>query len=473
MDTSQRAEVMALESIDHSRHQLHLRFRVDALRFTTTYWYGDVDLHGLRRRFGDAFMDKVLFHIAAFEANKLASLEPHTFDLGPYAKHHTEAFEELWRTIFRKVWAQWRYENDRPDYTGPVFASTAVADSVDAVESPQTAESAEVLAFCGGGKDSLVALGLLEGAGIPYASYAYSSSIYGRADEQHTLIDRLVDHCAPVRHHRQWIYEDFMDSPVLQLGDTAPRTLTAAETPASMFGALPVLLEHGYRHMALAHEASANTGNLIWNATGEDVNHQWGKSLEAERLLDGYLRRELLADGRYFSLLQPIFDPVIFFLLNRHPEAVRATHSCNVAKPWCEQCAKCAYVYMGYMAYLPTEVVAGMFQHRLFERPETQEDYRMMIGATDHTPFECIGQVDESRLALELCRRKGLEGAALDTYAAHVSSLDVGSILERHFQVDTGLDTLPPSIATGVIPQMESAARGARDHVERLLSRNP
>jgi len=42
----------------------------------------------------------------------------------------------------------------------------------------------ELLAFCGGGKDSLVAMNLLERAGPPFATLAYSHSIYGAADHQ-------------------------------------------------------------------------------------------------------------------------------------------------------------------------------------------------------------------------------------------------------------------------------------------------
>jgi len=463
-------DVIAIEGVDHSRRQLHMRFRVDDLRFATTYWYDDVDFAELERCYGEPFIEKVLFHIAAFEANKLASLQPRVLDLGPYAGHHTERFEQLWRTVFRHAWAQWRFENDLPNYAGPALASSPRTASCVAAVDVTPRGATEVLAFCGGGKDSLVALKLLDAAGIPYASYAYSSSIYGGAADQHARIARLLGQCGPTRQHRQWIHDDFLDSPVLELAGGGVRTLAAAETPASMFAAVPVLLQHGYRYMALAHEASANAGNLIWEATGEDVNHQWGKSLAAEQLLDAYLRDELLANGRYFSLLQPIHDPVIFHSLNRFPAEVELAHSCNVAKPWCQRCPKCAYVYLGYMAYLPAEVVERIFGDRLLDRPELRESFRLMMGAGSRTPFECIGQVDDTRLAFELCRRKGLRGAAIDAYADHVPRLDVEPILRRYFRVDRELTTIPRHIAAGVLPRMEQMARAAEEHVRGVLS---
>ena len=66
---------------------------------------------------------------------------------------------------------------------------------------------------------------------------------------------------------------------------SASASVTAAETPASLFGALPLALARGCTELVVAHERSADVGNLVWDRTGEEINHQWGKSLEAERRL--------------------------------------------------------------------------------------------------------------------------------------------------------------------------------------------
>ncbi len=456
---------LAITDLSRRGNQLWMAFDIDGLRFTTSYWYGDVDLEALEQRYGAEAMRKLYFHIAAFEVNKLGSLQPDILDLGPFADLHTPAFERVWRRVFEKVWAQWRYEHDLPDYRGPAFASEPRAATVAAV----TAEAGdvEVLSFCGGGKDSLVAAKLLEGASVPYSSLAYSSSSYGQAAPQHALIDGLLDRCAPVRRHKQWTYDDFMDSPVLELTGAAT-SLTAAETPASIFGALPLVLAHGYRYLALAHEASANAGNLIWDATGEDVNHQWGKSLEAEQLLSDYVQAELVGNVGYFSVLQPIHDPVIFYLLNRDLDAVPLTHSCNVAKPWCWRCPKCAYVWLGYMAYLPREVVEPLLAQRPFEVPDNQLHYRRMLGLEDHTPFECIGQVDEARLAFELCRRKGYVGPAMDTFINEVQIDDLDGIVRKYLAVDGDQPGIPEPIRAAIVEQMKQAAAAATEYIRGL-----
>lgn len=458
-------ERITLLSWSRGRRQLAFHFGADALRFNTTYWYGDVDLPALEARHGVDAMERLYAHIAAFELNKLVSLAPREIDLGPFARHLTPRLEAVWREVLHRVWAQWRYEHKRPDYAGPLFVSRPA----DALIEPMAHAIGEVeaLAFCGGGKDSLVALKLMERAGVVFDSLAYAVSHYGPAVTQHGLIDGLLNHCKPRQRRRMWVYDDFLDSPVLAAGEVeGVASLTAAETPSSVFAALPLVLQHGYRWLVLGHEASANAGNLVWDATGEEVNHQWGKSLAAERLLAEYIQTVLVEHARYFSVLQPVFDPVIFSLLADDIDAVPSTHSCNVAKPWCERCPKCAYVYLGYLAWLPVETVRGMFRSHLFDTPANVAHYRAMLGLTDHTPFECIGQVDEVRLFFEMCHRKGVGGAAMDVYRAAVPALDWRPIAARHCAV--GSDALPDGFA-GVLPGLQAAAARARDGIAALM----
>lgn len=398
-----------LDEIVRSRNQVSLIYGVDDLRFCTSYWYEDVVLDALEVRFGAPYLRKLLFHLLAFEANKAVSLKPERLDPGPYADLVTPAFAELWRTVVRNVWGQWRYENDLPGYAGP-----HVEVAGDGAPGPVAHEVGDVpvLSFCGGGKDSLVAGRMLEAAGIPYASFAYSSSVYGAADKQHRLLDGLVDRLKVARRHRQWIFDDFLDAPVLRLRpDLGVRTLTAAETPSSVFAGLPVALANGYELLGVAHERSADFGNLVWH--GEEINHQWGKSLAAERLLQHYVHAELATTVTYASLFKPLGDVAIFAALRGMTDAVPATHSCNVDKPWCERCAKCAYVWINYMAFLPVELVEGMFRTNLLDTPGNEVHFRELLGLAEHTPFECVGRVDEARIAFALARRKGVTGRAM------------------------------------------------------------
>lgn len=450
-----------------------MSFGFDELAFRTVYWYPDIDLDALDRRYGRDFMERVHVHSALFELNKLASLRPRVLDLGPYARHHTRALEELWRAVYRGVWAQWRYENDLPDEPGPAFLGAPVAAHARPVARDHRTDA--VLLFCGGGKDSLVAMKLLERAEVPFAVHAYASSTYGTAAPQLALIDALLGRAlgrgAARPRHRQIVLDDFFDAPVLALyGDElGVHTLTAAETPSSVFAALPILLARGYAHAVLGHEASANRGNLVWPRTGEDVNHQWGKSLAAERLLDAYIRQELIADAGVFSVLMPIHDVVIFELLRRDLDALSATHSCNQRKPWCCRCAKCAYVWLGYRGHLPAAPVDAMFAEDLLEVSANAGFFRDLVGLGAHTPFECVGQVDESRLALRLCHARGLLGPAGAALARSLPALDLAPLLDRFLAVDMTGARIPAALAPAIEPQMRAAADSARQRITATL----
>lgn len=436
-----------------SRHQLSLEFGIDDLRFAASYWYGDVDLVSLEERFGAECLQRLYFHIAAFTANSLVSLRPALFDPGPFGRFCTAEFWSLWTDVVRGVWAQWRFEHDLPDYTGPDLVtgpSRSPARPVSAA-TQRPPEGPEALAFFGGGKDSVVSLRLLERAGVRCDTLVYSSSTYGSADRQHALCDDLLDSLGsePADRRRVWSYDDVLGSPVLRLSpQIGSSTLTSAETPASMFVALPLVLQHGYTRLCLGHERSADSGNVVWERTGESVNHQWGKSTECEELLARYLRTELVDDCFYFSPLKPVHDPLILSMLAADPAPVPFTHSCNVAKPWCGRCAKCAYVWLSYRAYLEPEVVAKTFPGlgNLLDVAENQVWFRGLLGLADHTPFECVGGVEETVLAFELCRRRGVRGAAMTVFEEQVPRVEVEALLLRYLDVHRLGETIPPEL---------------------------
>jgi hypothetical protein len=463
-----KKRTVRFDKLTRAKNQISMTFSVDDLRFETAYWYNDVNLFHLEDKFGREYMNKVYFHIMAFEGNKLVSLNPEMIDLGDYARFHTSEFESLWKKILHKVWAQWRYENHLPYHEAPVFKSSPADISVTPIDNQNG--PVEMLCFCGGGKDSLVAMKLLDRTEFQYSSLAYSSSVYGTSQHQHDLISRLLRHGNPHQRHQLWIYDSFIDSPVLKLyPEYRIKHLTAAETPASIFASLPIVLQHGYSHIVLAHERSANVGNLVWKITGEDVNHQWGKSFEAELLINEYLQNKFIKNFSYFSLLQPIYDVIIFNLLRRDASAVVDTHSCNIQKPWCCRCPKCAYVWLNYMAYLPSDLINLIFKTNLFDIDDNQQWFYEMLGLGDHIPFECIGQVAESRLAFELCKKKGLTGKAMDMYMKHFPNLETKSILDKYLNVAPGQSAIPPAVATHIVPQMQKAAKEAHLYIKEIM----
>lgn len=442
-----------LDEASASGAHLTVPYGVDGHRFTTSLWWEGVDLDAVGLEIGPGPMRRLVFHIAAFEAMKATSLRPDVVDLGPYADLGTASFRSLWSTVQHHVWAQWRFEHDVADWPGPTILGEPAPPAVPIAPREQERRT---LLFCGGGKDSLVAARVLEEAGIPYTSYAYSHSAYGRPGPQHELIDGLLDHLAPTARLRHFVFDDLLAAPLDHLApELGVRSITAAETPASLFAALPAAIATGHTDLVLAHERSADVGNLVWERTGETVNHQWGKSLEAEIALRDHVERELVSGLTYSSALKPVHDVVIFRALAEWSDAVPATHSCNVAKPWCLRCAKCAYVWLGCRAFLPSSACDATFGPANLLDDVELVWFEQMLGLTEHTPFECIGRIDEARLFFELLRRRGWDGAAMRLYQERIGSVDAEVLYRDLMAVDPRHHAMPAHLAGSVVPVLE------------------
>jgi hypothetical protein len=429
---------LVLEPVVRGRRHLVLRYGVGDLRFSTTYWYDDVDLFELEERHGDDAIRKVYFHLLAFEANKAGSLTPTEIDAGPYDDLISDSFWNLWETLFRNVWGVWRLENDLPEYRLPRPPAPAAVDRTGPTE--MTEGQTKLLMLCGGGKDSLVSMRLLERAQIDYDAFIYSHSTYGRGEPQHRLVDTLVAHCRPRRVHRAWVLDDAVDAPIMAAyPELGIKRIVAAETVSSYWTALPVALQHGLCEVALGITRSTDEHNLVWDKTGEEINYLWGMSAASEQLLHAYVRRELVANLTMFHLLRPIYDINVFSLLRRDLDAVPSTHSCAQQKPWCCRCAKCLYVWMSYVAWLPPETVTATFDVNLFNLPENRIILRKMLGLESYKPTDCVGTVSEARLAFAMCRARGVAGVIADD----IDATDFCA------EAETTLDHYAPAVSPG------------------------
>jgi hypothetical protein len=459
---------VALLDICRDRDRLAFRFSLDGSPFATSIWYEGTDLLALESRHGEEAMQRLYFHIAAFVANQYASLAPANIDFGAYSRFVDRPFVDLWQTIFRGVWAQWRYENDRPSYGGPAF---------DIVHAPSQAPipldaSGPALLFSGGGKDSVVCQGMLRDAGIDYVTFACAHSVYGSMGRQQSLIDSVVDRGPTRAKYRAWLFDEFMDSPIAALRpEYGVRTLLAAETPLMVFASLPVVLAGGHRSVVLGHERSADFGNLVWDATGEEINHMWGKTLEAERVLNAYIAERLLRGFSLYSIIKPLSDVAILNLAANDLDAIAFAHSCSNAKPWCKRCTKCAYVWLSYQAYFPREFVDGLFGENLFGVPENRAIFRGIIGADAHKPFDCIGLPDEALLAMELCRRMGHRGVAIDDFVALAPPRDYARLAREFLTIDeTRTSNIPVAIWSRLLPKLRADLAARSRHVAALLA---
>lgn len=413
-----KIETIKLHDLKIHEHHLDITYGADDFNFSTKVFYHDVSFGFLIGKYSPKIVNQIAAYIALFEGMKLCSLFPKYYNVSAIAENLDRSVLDFFARIYQGVFAQHWYENNIVDYAGPeIICPNASFTSSNPTQIP---DSSTVLAGCGGGKDSIVAMKMLQEAEIPFASMQYSHSVYGKADLQHNLIAGVLEHVTPIKKHKISIYDDFIDYPFLHLYFPENSGITVPETPVSIFEALPIILNEGYSYLSLAHEKSANTGNLFWEKLGQEVNHQWGKGYEAEQELNQFIQANLFPNFTYFSILQPIYDCRIFKNLAKYPEVLPKIHSCNIQKPWCKKCPKCAYVWLGLIAAFEPESVNAVFGVNLFDDNDLLPTFRAMIGLSEHTPFECIGEIDESRLAMKKCLDKGLSGKALEMFKSEV-----------------------------------------------------
>ena len=111
-----------------------------------------------------------------------------------------------------------------------------------------------------------------------------------------------------------------------------------------------------------------------------------------------------------------------------------------------------------------------MFAEDLLEIPENQGYFRDMMGLGEHTPFECIGQIEESRLALQLCGARGLLGPSGRRLLDSLPPPPLDAVLETFTRVDAAQARLPETFAAPILAQMQAAVTPCRDRIRQALT---
>ena len=69
---------------------------------------------------------------------------------------------------------------------------------------------------------------------------------------------------------------------------------------------------------------------------------------------------------------------------------------------WCCECAKCHFVFLALAPFLDPPELEEIFGCNLLDAAGRKEIYNQLLGIAGHKPFECVGRIDEARLAARL-----------------------------------------------------------------------
>ena len=280
------------------------------------------------------------------------------------------------------------------------FSSAGHTATVPAEVDPLMLPDRALVAM-GGGKDSLVGLEMLREAGVDLWPACVGDSPLIRDTVRATGL------------------------PLLQIRRELAPELAEMNRAGAWNGHVPVTainsaillcaaLLHGFRYVVFANERSADEATLK-TADGREVNHQYSKSSSFESGFRAIISEVVGTGIEYFSILRPFSELGVV----QRFSGMKAFHpvfsSCNrnfhldgprVRGRWCRDCPKCRFAALSLALFLPPEEVTAIQGGNLLDDPTQNAGFRALCGLGRDKPFECVGEVGESRAALRALGRR-------------------------------------------------------------------
>ncbi|MEK7109891.1 MAG: endonuclease domain-containing protein, partial [Patescibacteria group bacterium] len=254
----------------------------------------------------------------------------------------------------------------------------------------------------GGGKDSIVSVEILK---------EQKKQITGFILDSQDSPPQIQINVAKTMEINYLIVKRQLDSQLFDLKSTYNGHIPI--TAIYSFIALLLAIIYDYSSIIIPNGKSANFGNV--NYLGVEINHQWSKSEEFEKLFQEYVKQNITLNIDYSSNLRPYSEMEIARMFSSHNKYFPVFSSCNKnfkikenvnQKRWCGECAKCAFVFIILAANLPKEEVVKIFDKNLLNDSKLIPLYQDLIGKGKMKPFDCVGTFEESRQALEIIKNR-------------------------------------------------------------------
>jgi hypothetical protein len=318
---------------------------------------------------------------------------------------------KFWNTVYEHGLGEFFFRNDI-DFRGlikfPVIHSDKATSLNEIVKSKGLREKKvekklnRVLVPIGGGKDSMVTIELLKKAGLNVTLLRM---------EPHPIIDELA-YAAGL--------------PILTVQRSLSPNLFDLNKQGALNGHVPitaylsivatlVAIIYDFDAVVMSNEQSANYGNVEFK--GLEINHQWSKSLQFEKLFRRYIVESIESDVEYFSALRPFSELKITEIFSKYPQYFSRVTSCNknwrileeseTDQKWCGSCPKCAFVFACMAAYLDKDQLKAMFGSILYDNESLIPLFQELLGIKNFKPFECVGTPEETAAAFFLAHKRG------------------------------------------------------------------
>ena len=377
-----------------------------AIKEPGIYFKPEILIKGVKnrqlKRVGERALNNLVFHLGLIEMLSYwkATCSPVIIiKAGPLKKEQIK----WWQRVIEKGMAQFFYEN-KINFQRPRLKAFNPF-SVKKAMVTRKSKPLKVLVPIGGGKDSIVTLELLKKADFNIKCFALNPSFFVQQIMKKGGFKNLV------------IIERNLDKTLLKLNQ---KGFLNGHTPFSAYLAFLSLLVAALfdrKYIAFSNEKSANEGNVRY--LGKNVNHQWSKSFEFEKMFRDYSKKYLTKNIEYFSFLRPLYEIQVAKIFSNFPEYFPLFLSCNRAyrfqmrksksksESWCSQCPKCLSIFILLSPFLEKEELLKIFGKNLLQDKKLFPLILQLIGERGKKPFECVGTKKETLVALYLGWKKG------------------------------------------------------------------
>ncbi|MEK7632845.1 MAG: endonuclease domain-containing protein [Patescibacteria group bacterium] len=307
---------------------------------------------------------------------------------------------DAWNTLYTHGLGEFFFRNDL-DFRGYVQFPNDGISAPSMVEVEGALVGGGAIVPIGGGKDSLVAIEMLRAASIPFDLFMFGN--HSRIREVATEVGGKL-----------FSVSRTIDPKLIELNKAGAWNGHVPITAYVGIAASIVAMLNGRRDVIFANERSANSGNTEMN--GIVINHQYSKSLEAERDIQTYLGTFVSKNVRIFSLLRPLSELDIARRFAANAQYFGVFSSCNTnykqggvptVTRWCGKCPKCAFVFVMLGAFIPRRKMVEMFGEDLLVREDLLSMYKDLTGYGTMKPFECVGEFEEVIAAFALIHGRG------------------------------------------------------------------
>lgn len=373
-------------------------------RFSYRFSGGDIFVEKIIFDKHNGSYDKSAFERALFLAFILVGISYYKTQPVRDVEFQVDGIDEWQATFLNKVYqeglGQFAFENN------VTRAELAQFFATQQIKNKPLSDyvGAGIVSLQSGGKDSLLTASLLEINQHEFTSlYITNSHTYPK------VIDQLPGDIAVAR--REIDLEGLMRTQGLN-GHVPVTYIVMAIGLLQM-----ILLNKSTLLTSIGHEGEEPHG---WIAD-LPVNHQWSKTWVAERLFADYVHRYISADMQVGSGLRGQSELRVAELFVHHAweKFGHSFSSCNVGNykqgtgneklTWCGECAKCANSFLLFAPFVDAEELKVIFNGEdLFEKLSLADTFKGLLGINDAMkPFECVGEVDELRLAYQKAQERG------------------------------------------------------------------